>query len=158
MHTIHRAITINKHWARWFKGQLYGSRKGLEDMKRFTKKERSQLDTCLEKVITEEDGIYIPTRIMNVSKLTFEQKQLYGLLCMQASTSGVVANGTHLVYILNRLTADVIKDLERLKKLGYIAPIVKNTGFCEYIVTDWHILNIDDVIKVKNQMLKGVYA
>ena len=69
-----------------------------------------------------------------------------------------MANGTHLVYILNRLTADVIKDLERLKKLGYIAPIVKNTGFCEYIVTDWHILNIDDVIKVKNQMLKGVYA
>lgn len=80
-------------------------------MKTFTKKERSQLNTCLEKVITEEDGIYIPTRIMNVSKLTLDQKQLYGLLCMQASTSGVVANGTHLVYILNRLTADVIKDL-----------------------------------------------
>lgn len=111
MHTIHRALTINKHWARWFKGQLYGSQKGLEDMKTFTKKERSQLNTCLEKVITEEDGIYIPTRIMNVSKLTLDQKQLYGLLCMQASTSGVVANGTHLVYILNRLTADVIKDL-----------------------------------------------
>lgn len=25
MHTIHRALTINKHWARWLKGQLYGS-------------------------------------------------------------------------------------------------------------------------------------
>lgn len=127
-------------------------------MKTFTKKERSQLDTCLESVIAGEDGIYIPTRVMESNKLTFEQKQLYGLLCMQASTSGVVANGTHLIYILNRLTADVIKDLERLKKLGYIAPIIKNTGFCEYIVTDWNILNIDDVIKVKNQMLKGVYA
>lgn len=127
-------------------------------MKTFTKKQRSQLDTCLEKVITEEDGIYIPTRIMNVSKLTLEQKQLYGLLCMQASSTGVVANGTHLVYILGGLTDEVVKDLERLKRLGYIAPIVKSTGFCEYTVTDWHILNIDDVIKVKNQMIKGVYA
>lgn len=127
-------------------------------MKTFTKKERSQLDTCLERVIAGEDGIYIPTRVMKSNKLTFEQKQLYGLLCMQASTSGVVANGTHLVYILGGLTDEVVKDLERLKRLGYIAPIVKSTGFCEYTVTDWHILNIDDVIKVKNQMIKGVYA
>lgn len=123
-------------------------------MKTFTKKERSQLNTCLEKVIAGDDGIYIPTRVMQANKLTFEQKQLYGLLCMQASTSGVVANGTHLVYILGGLTDEVVKDLERLKELGYIAPIVKNTGFCEYTVTDWHILNINDVIKVKNQMLK----
>lgn len=127
-------------------------------MKEFTKKERSRLNTCLEKMITEEDGIYIPARVMKSNKLTFEQKQLYGLLCMQASTSGVVANGTHLVYILNRLTVDVIKDLERLKKLGYIAPIVENIVFCKYEVTYWNILNIDDVIKVKNQMIKGVYA
>lgn len=127
-------------------------------MMKFTKKERSQLNTCLEKVITEEDGIYIPTRIMNASKLTFEQKQLYGLLCMQASSTGVVANGTHLVYILGGLTAEVTKDLERLKKLGYIAPVIKSIGFCKYEVTYWHILNNDDVIKVKNQMLKGVYA
>lgn len=127
-------------------------------MKRFTKKERSLLNTCLEKVTTEEDGIYIPTRIMNASKLTFEQKQLYGLLCMQASSTGVVANGTHLVYILGGLTAEVTKDLERLKKLGYIAPVIKSIGFCKYEVTYWHILNNDDVIKVKNQMLKGVYA
>lgn len=127
-------------------------------MKTFTKKERSQLNTCLEKVIAGDDGIYIPTRVMQANKLTFEQKQLYGLLCMQASTSGVVANGTHLVYILGGLTDEVVKDLERLKELGYIAPIVKNTGFCEYTVTDWHILNINDVIKVKNQMLKGAYA
>ena len=133
-------------------------KKGIDDMKTFTKKERSQLDTCLEKVIAGEDGIYIPARVMKSNKLTFEQKQLYGLLFMQASTAGVVANGTHLVYILGGLTADVIKDLERLKELGYIAPIVKSTGFCEYTVTDWHILNNDDVIKVKNQMLKGVYA
>lgn len=133
-------------------------KKGIDDMKKFTKKERSQLNTCLEKVITEEDGIYIPTRIMNASKLTFEQKQLYGLLCMQASSTGVVANGTHLVYILGGLTAEVTKDLERLKKLGYIAPVIKSIGFCKYEVTYWHILNNDDVIKVKNQMLKGVYA
>ncbi|MDE7023140.1 MAG: hypothetical protein K2O72_02805, partial [Ligilactobacillus sp.] len=68
-------------------------------MKEFTKKQRSQLDTCLERVIAGEDGIYIPTRVMQANKLTFEQKQLYGLLCMQASSTGVVANGTHLVYI-----------------------------------------------------------
>ncbi len=127
-------------------------------MKEFTKKQRSQLDTCLERVIAGEDGIYIPTRVMQANKLTFEQKQLYGLLCMQASSTGVVANGTHLVYILNRLTADVIRDLERLKQLGYIVPIVQSIGFCKYEVTDWHILNIDDVIKVKNQMLKGVHS
>lgn len=133
-------------------------KKGIDDMKTFTKKERSQLDTCLEKVIAGEDGIYIPARVMKSNKLTFEQKQLYGLLCMQANTSGVVANGDHIVFILDRLVPQVIKDLERLKQLGYIAPIVKSTGFCEYTVTDWHILNNDDVIKVKNQMLKGVYA
>lgn len=127
-------------------------------MKTFTKKERSQLNTCLERVIAGEDGIYIPPRVMQADKLTFEQKQLYGLLCMQASTSGVVANGTHLVYILGALTAEVVKDLERLKNLGYIAPVIQSIGFCKYEVTDWHILNIDDVIKVKNQMLKGVYA
>ncbi len=118
-------------------------KKGIDDMKKFTKKERSQLNTCLEKVITEEDGIYIPTRIMNASKLTFEQKQLYGLLCMQASSTGVVANGTHLVYILGGLTAEVTKDLERLKKLGYIAPVIKSIGFCKYEVTYWNILNIE---------------
>ena len=129
-------------------------KKGIDDMKKFTKKERSQLNTCLEKVITEEDGIYIPTRIMNASKLTFEQKQLYGLLCMQASSTGVVANGTHLVYILGGLTAEVTKDLERLKKLGYIAPVIKSIGFCKYEVTYWNILNIDDVEKVKRKMLK----
>lgn len=133
-------------------------KKGIDDMKTFTKKERSQLNACLEKVITEEDGIYIPTRVMQADKLTFDQKQLYGLLCMQASTSGVVANGTHLVYILGGLTDGVAKDLERLNKLGYIVPIVQSIGFCKYEVTDWHILNIDDVIKVKNQMIKGVYA
>lgn len=125
-------------------------------MKTFTKKERSQLDTCLEKVITGEDGIYIPTRVMQANKLTFEQKQLYGLLCMQASTAGVVANGDHIVFILDRLVPQVIKDLERLKQLGYIAPIVKNTGFCEYTVTDWHILAIADVEEVKKAMILGV--
>ncbi len=30
MHTIHRALTINEHWARWLKGQLYGSQEVLE--------------------------------------------------------------------------------------------------------------------------------
>ena len=129
-------------------------KKGIDDMKTFTKKERSQLNTCLEKVITEEDGIYIPTRIMNASKLTFEQKELYGLLCMQSDTRGVVANGDHLVYILGALTAEVVKDLERLKKLGYIAPVIKSIGFCKYEVTYWNILNIDDVEKVKRKMLK----
>ena len=127
-------------------------------MMELTRSDRKKLDTVLEMLAKDQSCIYIPKRVRRSDKLTFEQKQLYGLLCMQASSTGVVANGTHLVYILNRLTADVIKDLERLKELGYIAPIVKNTGFCEYTVTDWHILNIDDVIKVKNQMLKGVYA
>lgn len=123
-------------------------------MKEFTKKERSRLNTCLEKVITEEDGIYIPTRVMQANKLTFEQKELYGLLCMQANTTGVVANGDHLVYILGALTAEVVKDLERLRKLGYIAPVIKSIGFCKYEVTYWNILNIDDVEKVKRKMLK----
>ncbi len=27
---IHRALTINKHWARWFKGQLYGSQEIIQ--------------------------------------------------------------------------------------------------------------------------------
>ena len=97
-------------------------------MKEFTKKQRSQLNTCLEKVITGEDGIYIPARVMKSNKLTFEQKQLYGLLCMQASTAGVVANGDYIVFILDRLVPQVIKDLERLKQLGYIAPIVEKYG------------------------------
>ncbi len=125
-------------------------------MKEFTKKERLRLNTCLEKVITEEDGIYIPTRIMNVSKLTFEQKELYGLLCMQANTSGVVANGTHLVCILDGLTTEVAKDLERLKKLGYILPVIEVIGFCKYEVTYWHILAIADVEEVKKAMILGV--
>ncbi len=30
MHMIHRALTINKHWARWFKGQLYGSQEIIQ--------------------------------------------------------------------------------------------------------------------------------
>ena len=131
-------------------------KKGIDDMKTFIKKERSQLDTCLEKVITGEDGFYIPTRVMQANKLTFEQKQLYGLLCMQASTAGVVANGDHIVFILDRLVPQVIKDLERLKQLGYIAPIVENIGFCEYEVTYWHILAIADVEEVKKAMILGV--
>lgn len=133
-------------------------KKGIDDMKTFTKKERSQLDTCLERVSAGEDGIYIPTRVMKSNKLTLEQKQLYGLLCMQASSTGVVANGTHLVYILNRLTADVIKDLECLKKLGYIAPVIRSIGFCKYEITDWNILTIQDVEQVKRQMIREVYV
>lgn len=125
-------------------------------MKEFTKKERSQLNTCLEKVITEEDGIYIPRRVERSDKLTFEQKQLYGLLCMQASTTGVVANGPHLVYTLGGLTTEVAKDLECLKKLGYILPVIEVIGFCKYEVTYWHILAIADVEEVKKAMLKGV--
>ncbi|KRM57057.1 hypothetical protein FC30_GL000021 [Ligilactobacillus animalis KCTC 3501 = DSM 20602] len=73
---------------------------------------------------------------------------------MQADTTGVVTNGDHLVYILGALTAEVVKDLERLKKLGYIAPVIKSIGFCKYEVTYWNILNIDDVEKVKRKMLK----
>lgn len=133
-------------------------KKGIDDMKTFTKKERSQLNTCLEKVITEEDGIYIPTRIMNASKLTFEQKQLYGLLCMQASSTGIVANGDRLVFILDRLVPQVVKDLERLKQLGYIAPVIRSIGFCKYEITDWNILTIQDVEQVKRQMIRGVYV
>ena len=127
-------------------------------MMELTRSDRKKLDTVLEMLAKDQSCIYIPRRVERSDKLTFEQKELYGLLCMQANTSGVVANGDHIVFILDRLVPQVIKDLERLKQLGYIAPIVKSTGFCEYTVTDWHILNNDDVIKVKNQMLKGVYA
>lgn len=62
-------------------------KKGIDDMKTFTKKERSQLDTCLEKVIAGEDGIYIPTRVMKSNKLTFEQKTALWLV-MYASEHG----------------------------------------------------------------------
>ena len=127
-------------------------------MMKLARSDRERLNNVLENVISGQDGIYIPRRVERSDKLTFEQKELYGLLCMQASSTGVVANGTHLVYILGGLTAEVTKDLERLKKLGYIAPVIKSIGFCKYEVTYWHILNNDDVIKVKNQMLKGVYA
>lgn len=123
-------------------------------MMRLTRSNRERINTILENVISGQDGIYIPRRVERSDKLTFEQKQLYGLLCMQASSTGVVANGTHLVYILGGLTAEVTKDLERLKKLGYIAPLIKSIGFCKYEVTYWNILNIDDVEKVKRKMLK----
>ena len=123
-------------------------------MMRLTRSDRERINTVLENVISGQDGIYIPRRVERSDKLTFEQKQLYGLLCMQASSTGVVANGTHLVYILGGLTAEVTKDLERLKKLGYIAPLIKSIGFCKYEVTYWNILNIDDVEKVKRKMLK----
>lgn len=115
---------------------------------------RERINTILENVISGQDGIYIPRRVERSDKLTFEQKELYGLLCMQADTTGVVANGDHLVYILGALTAEVVKDLERLKKLGYIAPVIQSIGFCKYEVTYWNILNIDDVEKVKRKMLK----
>lgn len=127
-------------------------------MMKLARSDRERINTILENVISGQDGIYIPRRVERSDKLTFEQKELYGLLCMQADTTGVVANGDHLVYILGALTAEVVKDLERLKKLGYIAPVIKSIGFCKYEVTYWNILNIDDVEKVKNQMLKGVYA
>ena len=123
-------------------------------MMRLTRSDRERINTVLENVISGQDGIYIPRRVERSDKLTFEQKELYGLLCMQASSTGVVANGTHLVYILGGLTAEVTKDLERLKKLGYIAPVIKSIGFCKYEVTYWNILNIDDVEKVKRKMLK----
>ncbi|WP_056938481.1 hypothetical protein [Ligilactobacillus animalis] len=123
-----------------------------------TRSDRERINTVLENVISGQDGIYIPRRVERSDKLTFEQKELYGLLCMQSDTRGVVANGDYIVFILDRLVPQVIKDLERLKQLGYIAPIVENIGFCKYEVTYWNILNIDDVIKVKNQMLKGAYA
>lgn len=123
-------------------------------MMKLTRSDRKRLNTILENVINGQDGIYIPRRVERSDKLTFEQKELYGLLCMQADTTGVVANGDHLVYILGALTAEVVKDLERLKKLGYIAPVIKSIGFCKYEVTYWNILNIDDVEKVKRKMLK----
>ncbi len=123
-------------------------------MMKLTRSNRERINTILENVISGQDGIYIPRRVERSDKLTFEQKELYGLLCMQASSTGVVANGTHLVYILGGLTAEVTKDLERLKKLGYIAPVIKSIGFCKYEVTYWNILNIDDVEKVKRKMLK----
>ncbi|THE20074.1 hypothetical protein ACH45_06930 [Ligilactobacillus animalis] len=123
-------------------------------MMKLARSDRERLNNVLENVISGQDGIYIPRRVERSDKLTFEQKELYGLLCMQASSTGVVANGTHLVYILGGLTAEVTKDLERLKKLGYIAPVIKSIGFCKYEVTYWNILNIDDVEKVKRKMLK----
>ena len=123
-------------------------------MMRLTRSDRERINTVLENVISGQDGIYIPRRVGRSDKLTFEQKELYGLLCMQSDTRGVVANGDHLVYILGALTAEVVKDLERLKKLGYIAPVIKSIGFCKYEVTYWNILNIDDVEKVKRKMLK----
>lgn len=123
-------------------------------MMRLTRSDRERINTILENVISGQDGIYIPRRVERSDKLTFEQKELYGLLCMQADTTGVVANGDHLVYILGALTAEVVKDLERLKKLGYIAPVIQSIGFCKYEITYWNILNIDDVEKVKRKMLK----
>ena len=123
-------------------------------MMRLTRSDRERINTILENVVSGQDGIYIPKRVERSDKLTFEQKELYGLLCMQSDTRGVVANGDHLVYILGALTAEVVKDLERLKKLGYIAPVIKSIGFCKYEVTYWNILNIDDVEKVKRKMLK----
>lgn len=123
-------------------------------MMKLTRSNRERINTILENVVSGQDGIYIPRRVERSDKLTFEQKELYGLLCMQADTTGVVANGDHLVYILGALTAEVVKDLERLKKLGYIAPVIKSIGFCKYEVTYWNILNIDDVEKVKRKMLK----
>ncbi len=123
-------------------------------MMRLTRSDRERINTILKNVISGQDGIYIPRRVERSDKLTFEQKELYGLLCMQADTTGVVANGDHLVYILGALTAEVVKDLERLKKLGYIAPVIQSIGFCKYEVTYWNILNIDDVEKVKRKMLK----
>ncbi len=123
-------------------------------MMKLTRSNLERINTILENVISGQDGIYIPRRVERSDKLTFEQKELYGLLCMQADTTGVVTNGDHLVYILGALTAEVVKDLERLKKLGYIAPVIKSIGFCKYEVTYWNILNIDDVEKVKRKMLK----
>ena len=123
-------------------------------MMKLTRADRERINSILENAVTGRDGFYIPRRVERSDKLTFEQKELYGLLCMQASTSGLVANGDHLVYILGGLVAEVVKDLERLKELGYIAPVIEVTGFCKYEVTYWNILNIDDVEKVKRKMLK----
>lgn len=77
---------------------------------------------------------------------------------MQASSTGIVANGDHLVFILDRLVPQVVKDLERLKQLGYIAPVIRSIGFCKYEITDWNILTIQDVEQVKRQMIRGVYV
>ena len=123
-------------------------------MMKLARSDRERLNNVLENVISGQDGIYIPRRVERSDKLTFEQKQLYGLLCMQASSTGIVANGDRLVFILDRLVPQVVKDLERLKQLGYIAPVIQSIGFCKYEVTYWNILNIDDVEKVKRKMLK----
>ena len=123
-------------------------------MMKLTRSNRERINTILENVISGQDGIYIPRRVERSDKLTFEQQQLYGLLCMQASSTGIVANGDHLVFILDRLVPQVVKDLERLKQLGYIAPVIQSIGFYKYEVTYWNILNIDDVEKVKRKMLK----
>ncbi len=125
-------------------------------MMELTRSDRKKLDTVLEMLAKDQSCIYIPRRVERSEKLTFEQKELYGLLCMQANTSGVVANGTHLVCILGGLTAEVAKDLERLKKLGYILPVIEVIGFCKYEVTYWHILAIADVEEVKKAMILGV--
>lgn len=125
-------------------------------MLKLTRSDRRKLDTVLEMLAKDQSCIYIPRRVERSDKLTFEQKELYGLLCMQASTTGVVANGPHLVYTLGGLTTEVAKDLECLKKLGYILPVIEVIGFCKYEVTYWHILAIADVEEVKKVMLKGV--
>ncbi len=66
-------------------------------MMELPRSDRKKLDTVLEMLAKDQSCIYIPKRVRRSDKLTFEQKELYGLLCMQANTSGVVANGTHLV-------------------------------------------------------------
>lgn len=69
MHTIHRALTINKHWARWFKGQLYGSQEIIQmnddeiifepieitetDLIDITEEEYTQMLQVEEKALTE---------------------------------------------------------------------------------------------------------
>lgn len=125
---------------------------------KLSKKDQVRLNTCLNRLLGGEEGIYIPERVKRSDKLTFEQKQLYGLLCMQASSTGIVANGDHLVFILDRLVPQVIKDLERLKQLGYIVPVIRSIGFCKYEITDWNILTIQDVEQVKRQMIREVYV
>lgn len=125
---------------------------------KLSKKDQVRLNTFLNRLLDGEEGIYIPGRVKRSDKLTFEQKQLYGLLCMQASSTGIVANGDHLVFILDRLVPQVVKDLERLKQLGYIAPVIRSIGFCKYEITDWNILTIQDVEQVKRQMIRGVYV
>lgn len=127
-------------------------------MLKLTRSDRRKLDTVLEMLAKDQSCIYIPRRVERSDKLTFEQKQLYGLLCMQASSTGIVANGDHLVFILDRLVPQVVKDLERLKQLGYIAPVIRSIGFCKYEITDWNILTIQDVEQVKRQMIREVYV